>query len=87
VLPGLSCRLQVARAVMGVCWRNYALGGNGCCSMRMQGNLMASRMRGSRPDISYVMGRCVKEDAEGRVTLRACIEGHIDAENVSLASV
>jgi hypothetical protein len=48
---------------------------------------MASRMRGSRPDISYVMGRCVKEDAEGRVTLRACIEGHIDAENVSLASV
>jgi hypothetical protein len=72
---------------MGVYWCNYALGGNGCCNTRVQGNLMVSRMCGSRPDISYVMGRCVKEDAEGRVILRACIEWHIDAENVRLVSV
>jgi hypothetical protein len=41
---------------------------------------MASRMRGSRLEISHVVGRCAREDAEGRVVLRACVEGHIDAE-------
>jgi hypothetical protein len=67
---------------MGVSWCNYALGENGCCSIRVQGNLMASRMRGSRLE-----KRCVREDAEGRVILKACVEWHIDAETVSLASV
>jgi hypothetical protein len=72
---------------MVISWRNYALGGNGGCSIRVQVNLMASRMRGSRLEISYVVGRCVKKDAERRVILKACVEWHIDAETVSLASV
>jgi hypothetical protein len=72
---------------MGVSWRNYALEGNGDCSIRVQGNLMANMMRGSRLEISYVVGRCVREDAERRVILKVCVEWHIDAETVSLASV
>jgi hypothetical protein len=35
---------------------------------------MASRMCGRGLEISYIVGRCVREDAEGRVILRACVD-------------
>jgi hypothetical protein len=44
-------------------------------------------MCGSRLEISYVVGWFVREDAEGREILRGYVEGHIDTETASLASV
>jgi hypothetical protein len=38
---------------------------------------MACRMRRSRLKISYVVGWFLGEDAEGMVTMRACMRGQV----------
>jgi hypothetical protein len=47
---------------------------------------MTCKMRGNRPEISYVVGLCVRTDVEAKVIMRACMEGSRNAKIPSSAS-